>query len=1113
MLMLVMLLGGAIFSVTLVKEMFPESRPTKLMISAIYPGVQPAEIEKAVTIKIEEAVHDIEGVEKVESLVGEGITTISLTLLNEVDDVDAVLSEVETEVAAVQDLPDALEKLVVKKFEPNLPVISVAIFGDGDEKGLKRAARQLQEDLQVLPGISRVELNGSRNDEISVEIIPDQLLKYDITFDEVALAIRETNLDVSGGQIKGDRNTLSVRTMGEEMEGRQLEDIPLRNLSDGSKVYLRDVAKIEDTFVDTDLESYFNGVPSMDCVVYKTKTQDAIQIAQMVRAYIYGKQGAAFDPYGFEAASKAPWYSRPFHYLGPAVSKLITTISGRPDPIAIYEKSRDEPFQHNFDVALHSNLARFVEGRLDLLTRNGKMGLVLVLISLYLFLNWRIAFWAATGLCVAFLGTFIVMWMMGSSINLLSMFGLIIVLGIIVDDAIVIGENIYRHVEEGIPPEEAAVKGAEEVMWPVIIAVATTIGAFLPMFFIKGQIGDFMRELPIVVIAALTVSLIEALVILPAHLSNLKKKEHSRETGDSSTKGLVRRFFSRLGDSQEHFIKNVLIKNYERFLRFALRWRYVTLATAMSAVILAVGLMAGNIVEFQFIQKMDSETVICGLEMPVGTAAENTRQKLEELSDYIVSQKEVSNALMFVARQIDLAGAGAMGNNDQPHLGQIIIELLPADERDTARLRSSEELLTDFRAFSALSSTSSGVNSITWEAMSGGPGGKDIELKITGRDFNQLIEVKNRIKSELESYQGVFDIDDDFDEGKREIQLRLYESAHATGVRLATLGNQVRSAMYGRESRRLTRNREDVKIMVRYPEAFRENRHHLESMWIPAPMSQAGEQRAWIPLSEVAAITEDDSYTTIHRSNMRRSISVYAEVDQAITSPAIIVGDLQKKYEQDIGLSYPGVQLEYLGTADELRKSFSSLKVAFPVALLIIYTMLAGLFRSYMQPLVVMSAIPFGLLGAIVGHYVTDNPITILSLIGMLALTGILVNDSLVLVDFINKRIASGLSEFEASVQGATLRLRAILLTTLTTVSGLLPLMFETSFQAKFLIPMAVTLTFGLTFATVLTLLVVPTINLIFFDIRRLVQSVVGISPSADPGKVSPGQSPATPSV
>ncbi|HSG68917.1 MAG TPA: efflux RND transporter permease subunit, partial [Planctomycetaceae bacterium] len=497
----------------------------------------------------------------------------------------------------------------------------------------------------------------------------------------------------------------------------------------------------------------------------------------------------------------------------------------------------------------------------------------------------------------------------------------------------------------------------------------------------------------------------------------------------------------------------------------------------------------------------------------VGTAAENTRQKLEELSDYIVSQKEVSNALMFVARQIDLAGAGAMGNNDQPHLGQIIIELLPADERDTAGLRSSEELLTDFRAFSALSTTSSGVNSITWEAMSGGPGGKDIELKITGRDFNQLIEVKDRIKSELESYQGVFDIDDDFDEGKREIQLRLYESAHATGVRLATLGNQVRSAMYGRESRRLTRNREDVKIMVRYPEAFRENRHHLESMWIPAPMSQAGEQRAWIPLSEVAAITEDDSYTTIHRSNMRRSISVYAEVDQAITSPAIIVGDLQKKYEQDIGLSYPGVQLEYLGTADELRKSFSSLKVAFPVALLIIYTMLAGLFRSYMQPLVVMSAIPFGLLGAIVGHYVTDNPITILSLIGMLALTGILVNDSLVLVDFINKRIASGLSEFEASVQGATLRLRAILLTTLTTVSGLLPLMFETSFQAKFLIPMAVTLTFGLVFATVLTLLVVPTINLIFFDIRRLVQSVVGISPSADPGKVSPGQSPATPSV
>jgi hydrophobic/amphiphilic exporter-1 (mainly G- bacteria), HAE1 family len=1113
MLMLVILVGGTMFSVTLVKEMFPESRPTKLMIEAFYPGVQPEEIEKAVTIKIEEAVHDIEGVEKVESLVSEGSTFISLTLLNEVKDVDAVLNEVETEVAAVQDLPEALEGLKVKKFEPELPVISVAIFGHGDERGLKRSARQLQDELRQLPGISNVTLNGARDDEISVEIIPDRLLQYDVTFDEVALAIRETNLDVSGGQIKGTRNTLSVRTIGEVMEGRQLEGIPVRTLPDGSKIYLRDVARIEDTFVDVDLESYFNGVPSLDCVVYKTKSQDAIQIAQLVKAYVYGKQGAPFDPHGFEAARDAAWYARPFASIGPWTSKLIAVLSGRPDPEEIYRRSMQEPFEHNFQVALHSDLARFVEGRLDLMTRNGKAGLILVLISLYLFLNWRVAFWAAVGLCVSFLGTFIVMWFTGTSINLLSMFGLIIVLGIIVDDAIVIGENIYRHIEEGEPPGEAAVKGTEEVMWPVIIAVATTIGAFTPMFFITGQIGDFMRELPIVVLAALSVSLIEALLILPAHLCHLKKKkERELQSGELAPRGILRRGFARFERARDYVLHEFLGRLYERFLRFALRWRYVTLAVAISSVLLSFGLVAGNIVEMQFIQKMDSETVICELEMPVGTTAEQTREKLEQLSGEIVAQPEVSNAQMFVARQIDLAGAGALGNKDQSHVGQIIIELLPADVRETRTLRSSEQLLTDFRAFSALPGTASGVNSITWEAMSGGPGGKDIELKISGRHFAELIAVKDRIRHELESYQGVFDIQDDFDEGKREIQLRMLESAHATGIRLATLGNEVRSAMYGREARRLTRNREDVKIMVRYPEEYRTNRHHLESMWIPGPLTaaDADQRRPWVPLTEVAEVTEDRGYTSIHRTNLQRAISVYAEVDQEITSPANIVADLKRKFAQEIGPEYPHVQIEYLGTADEMRKSFASLKLAFPVALLVIFTMLAGLFRSYMQPLVVMSAIPFGLLGAIVGHLVTDNPITILSQIGMLALTGILVNDSLVLVDFINKRIASGMDELEASIQGATLRLRPILLTTLTTVSGLLPLMFETSFQAKFLIPMAVTLTFGLVFATGLTLLVVPTLNMIFFDFRRIARRLSGIPPYKERIAAQPQQTPAT---
>lgn len=1102
MLMVVILVGGLMLALTLVREMFPESRPTKLTITAVYPGVQPQEIEKAVTIKIEEAVHDIEGIEKVDSLVAESLTMISLTLFNDVKDVDAVLQEVKTEVDAVQNIPEGVEEITVKKFEPNLPVISVAIFGEGDEAGLKRAARELRDELLTLPGISRVDLNGARDDEISVDVKPDQLLKYDVTFDEIAEAIAATNIDVSGGQLKGSRNTVSLRTLGEELEGRELENIVVKSRPGGEVVLLSDVAEVRDTFVDSDLEGLFNGVPSMDCVVYKTKTQDAIQIAQLVRAYVAGKQDVEFDPYGFSEAYDSPWYYRPFSLISCWVSQGVTKLAGRPDPMVYYERSRAEPFEHPFELELHTNIARFVEGRLDLMTRNGRAGLVLVLLSLYLFLNWRIAFWAATGLCIAFLGTFIVMYLFGSTINLLSMFGLIIVLGIIVDDAIVIGENIYRHVEEGMPAKEAAVVGAEEVMWPVIIAVATTIAAFMPMFFIKGQIGDFMKELPIVVLAALSVSLVEALVILPAHLSHLPKPKKRTETADDvqTFRGRMAHRMNVLQHLQNYFVQDILIKNYERFLRFAIRWRYPTLACSIAIMMLAIGLVAADIVKFTFIQKMDSETIICGLEMPVGTSSENVKNRLEELGQFITTQEEVVNAQMFVARQIDLGGGGALGNDDQSHLGQIIIELLPADERDDQSMRSSEELLSHFRKFAE---TLNGVNAVTWEAMSGGPGGKDIEIRLSGRDFDQLQQASEELKwmlggspagaeLQFEGYAGVFDIDDNFDDGKREIQLRLRDSAEPTGIRLMTLGQQIRSAMYGREARRITRDREDVKIMVRFPEDYREDRYSLETMWIPGPLNPADGSRNWIPLREIAEVTESESYTTIHRSDLQRSLTIYGEIDQAVTSTSEVLPDVEKKFDELIAPRYPGVTIEFLGKMQEMNKSFASLKLAFPVALLLIYTMLAGLFRSYAQPLVVMSAIPFGLLGAIVGHWVTDNPITILSMIGMLALTGILVNDSLVLVDFINTRIRSGMSEFEATIQGAKLRLRAILLTTLTTVSGLLPIMFERSFQAKFLIPMAVTLTFGLIFATALTLLVVPTINMIFFDLRNLMKKISG---------------------
>ena len=1049
MLMLVILAAGFIFALTLQREMFPESRPDKLLVSAIYPGVQPEDVEKAVTIKIEEAVRGLEGIEKVESQVGEGISFTTMTLLQSVDDVDVLLQEVRNEVDSIQDLPDDVEKISLRKVEPQLPVIALAVYGDVSEQLLKQTSRTLRDDLLKLPGISRVELNGIRDDEIYVDVQPDKLLQYDVTFEEIASAIRQSNIDISGGQLKGNRSSVAVRTLGEEQKAIQLEDIVVRSRPDGARILLSDVAALSDGFVDSDLEADFNGKPFVNCVIFKGDAEDAVQISAAVKTYFAGRKGEEYNGPGEQQ------------------SKSLAAL-GRPDLYAIYQSAKANPFPKHVEFQLHTDVARFVEGRLDLMTRNGKWGLILVLISLNLFLNWRVAWWAALGLVVSFLGTFAVMWLVGATVNLLSMFGLIIVLGIIVDDAIVIGENIYRHVEEGMPPLKAAVVGAEEVMWPVITAVATTIGAFAPLFFIQGQIGDFMAQLPLVVIAALSISLLEAIVILPSHLRHLppvKQTDSETQTGISNFKAM--------------FLKRFLQAPYEKLLVLCLRWRYVTFVGVFGACVISAGMLAGGIVRWQFIQDMDSESLICALEMPIGTSSERLKEELTKLTDYIVDEErfpEIINVQTISGRQYDVTGAGSVGFEDQSHLGQLVIEICPAEERD----RSSKELLSDLREFSNTQLT--GMNSVRWEAMNGGPGGNDIEVSLSGLSNEDLPKATEDMKQLIAQIDGVYDLDDNLDIGKKELRLALKDSANHAGLSVGILGSHVRGALFGQEARRITRNREDVRIMVRYPEEFREDTFHIESMWLPGTGLPG--QRKWIPINEIADLEMTVGYSTITRYQQTRSARIVGSVDDArVPSTGSVVDKIRDRATAELIPKYPGLDIQFLGQAEEMRKSFSSLKVAFPVALLIIYGMLAGLFRSYTQPLVVMSAIPFGFLGAVVGHWVTGETFTILSAIGLVALAGILVNDALVLVDFINKRIEQGLSPMEASIDGAKKRLRAILLTTLTTASGLVPLMFETSFQAKFLIPMAVTLTFGLLFATGLTLILVPCLNLIRDDV------------------------------
>ncbi|MDG1894026.1 MAG: efflux RND transporter permease subunit [Fuerstiella sp.] len=1052
MLMLVILAVGIVFAVTLPREMFPESRPDKLMVSAVYPGVQPEDVEKSVTIKIEEAIRGLEGIDTVESQVAEGISFTTLTMSTSVDDVDVMLQEIRNEVDSIQDMPDGVEKISLRKVEPELPVISIAIYGDESEAALKNAARKLRDDLLKLPGVSRVELNGIRDDEIYVDVQPDKLLEYDITFEEIAAAIRSENVDVSGGQLKGNRSSVSVRTLGEEQQAVNLEKIVVRSQPSGQQILLSDVATLSDGFVDSDLEALFNGKATVNCVLFKGKGEDAVQISSVVKTYFAARSG------------------QPYTGPGEAASAFLSLL-GRPSLRDIDQQAKSNPFPSRFTYKLHTDIARFVEGRLDLMTRNGRMGLILVLIALNLFLNWRVALWAAVGLVISFMGTFAVMWSLGATVNLLSMFGLIVVLGIIVDDAIVIGENIYRHVEEGMPAMQAAIKGAEEVMWPVIVAVSTTIGAFAPLLFIQGQIGDFMAQLPLVVIAALSISLVEALVILPAHLRHLPPVKRTAK-GENVT------------GAKAYVLNRLLMAPYEKILGACLKWRYVTVAGVTGACIISAGMLAGGIVKWQFVQDMDSESMICALEMPIGTSTERLKEELQKLTDFIVDKElfpEVVNVQTIAGRQYDVTGAGAVGFDDQSHLGQVVVEICPAEERT----RSSEELTTAFREFSEKQLV--GVNSVRWTEMNGGPGGNDIEISVSGLPNSELPKAVNDLKQLIGGLDGVYDLDDNLDVGKKEMRLSLRDSAAAAGVTVGSLGAYVRGALFGQEARRISRNREDVRIMVRYPETFRESAWNVESMWIPG--QGAPGERSWIPISEVADVKMSRGYSTISRFRQTRSAKIIGAVDDArVPSTSSVIEMIRMRVEGEderkgIVSQYPGIQIEYLGQAKEMSDSFSSLTIAFPVAMLIIYGMLAGLFKSYTQPLVVMSAIPFGFLGAVIGHWITGETFTILSAIGLVALAGILVNDSLVLVDFINKRVAAGLSPLEASIDGAKKRLRAILLTTLTTAAGLMPLMFETSFQAKFLIPMAVTLTFGLLFATGLTLILVPCLNLIREDI------------------------------
>ncbi|MGB0716522.1 MAG: efflux RND transporter permease subunit [Phycisphaerae bacterium] len=1053
--MMALFAGGIYSSATIVREMFPESRPDQVAVSTAYPGATPSEVEKGLTLRLEEEIKDADHIQKITSSSSEGFSSIVVEMESGYDDIDQAVSDIKAEIDAIpsEDFPeDALETTVARR-EPKWPVISVALFGEKGDRFMKTLGEDFREELLSLPGFSNVVLFGTRKDEISVEVRPEKLAQFGLSFTEVAQAIANSNLDLPGGQLRTPGANVSVRTLGERDRGEELYDLVIRSDPSGRIVRLQDVANIIDGFEDSDIVGRFNGVPSVDLTVYKTAEEDAIEIAKKVRALVAGKT------------------NQPLQLT--TVDRIKATLAGKSVLQEIYDDARRRPFPEGIGVDLHQDLSRFVEGRLELLTRNGFWGLVLVAISLLVFLNWRVAFWVMMGLLLSIMGALIAMQHLGMTLNLITMFGLIIVLGLLVDDAIIVSEHVYTKVEEGLHPEQAAIVGTEAVTWPVVCAIMTTIVAFFPLMFIDGQLGDWLKTLPVVVCIALLVSLIEALTVLPSHLAHGLKPIKKLNDNDVQSAGLLARFRR----FQDERLQAPIRHQYERLLRLTTSYRYVTIAALTSVFIVAGGLVAGGFVKQTFLQKIDSDTLVARVQMPVGTPANETLDAVGTVENAILELKELKSVYSLIGINVS-----DDGNPDPPqaHLAQLFIELVESENRN----RSSHEILADLRDQTL---GIPGVEKLSFTSLQGGPGGAPVHLEISGDNIDDIVAVAEDIKQRLARYDGVFDIVDDFDEGRPEVQIELHESARALGLTTESLATQVRAAFYGFEARKIQREREDVKIMVRYPVEARRRVYDIEMMRIATPGGQL------VPFTEVARLTEGTGFSTIRRKDQARTVTVTADVDDAVTTENEVIAALQTQFPE-ITSNYPRIGLEFGGRKLENSKAMDSIYSSAVVAIILIYVILAGLFKSYVQPAIVLSVVPFGMIGVILGHAALGYPLTMLSNIGAVALTGIVVNDSMIVVTFINRRIQAGANPFEAVIAGGKARLRPILLTSATTVLGVAPLLLERSFQAKFLIPMGISISAGLVFATVLTLVAVPALYMIVHDLKELSGKIVGPS-------------------
>ncbi len=1002
LLMLTLLIGGLLMGLRIKKEVFPAFDLDIVTISAAYPGASPEEVERGVVIAIEEAVADIAGIKEISSIANEGVGTVTVEVL-ESEDAQQVGQDIKNQIDRISSLPEDVEDPRVTVLKRKRYVISLALYGNQSAWVLREMAEIVRDLLLQETGITQVELSGIRDYEISIEVPQDQLRTYNLTLAALAETLRQAAIETPGGAIKTAGGDVLVRVKERRDFAHEFAGIPVIKTNDGTLVLLEEIATIRDGFEDTERFATFNGQPAVMLEVYRVGAQTPMSVSEAVR--------------------------RKIDEIQPMLPAGLT-LEARNDRSEIYGQ------------------------RLELMIRNGYIGLGLVFILLAIFLEARLAFWVSLGIPISFLGSMLLLPTMGISINMVSMFAFIVTLGIVVDDAIVVGENVYYHRQAGLGWFAAAVRGAQEISMPVIFSVLTNMIAFMPMFFVPGFMGKVFRQVPVVVISVFTISLIESLFILPAHLGH----RHTFQEGS---------LFGRLIHRQQrfsNFFRRAVRTKYGPFLGFCLRYRYVTISVGIATLLIAFGYVKSGRMGFELFPKVESDYAKVTAVLPFGTSVQKTakvQRQLVETAQEIVAQNGDDRLSEGIYALLD-------GNTTT-----VRVYLTPPDVRtiSTAQLTS---------LWRQRMGRPTGVESIKFESDAGGPGrGAAIAVELSHRDVDVLQRASTELAAALAFYPQAVDIDDGFSPGKQQIDFTIRPEALSLGLQAREIARQVRHAYYGAEALRQQRGRNEVKVMVRLPKAERTTEQSLSEMILRTPTGIE------VPLRQAVNFTRGRAYTTIERRQGRRVVMVSADARPRSLAGQVVTG-LKSDFLPALTEKYSGLSYSFEGRQADRRESMQALFRGLGFALIVIFAMLAVPMNSYIQPVIIMAAVPFGVVGAIIGHLIMGYSLSVISMFGVLALSGVVVNDSLVLIDFANRRRRSGMVASAAIHEAAVQRFRPIMLTTLTTFGGLTPMIFETSRQARFLIPMAISLGYGILFATLITLLLVPSFYMVVEDILRL---------------------------